>query len=170
MSEKTFFIADTHFGDEAIIRYENRPFQDIQVMECQLVKNWNEVVRPEDRIFVLGDFAKGDKAELTRLCRCLNGKKTLILGNHDTQTPEWYRECGFDEASAWPIILKAFGFCPMNRCMSMKICLMPIFTGMFMETPSTKTLVANPCVFVLNVSAIGQLPLKIYGEKCWAVK
>ena len=68
------------------------------------------------------------------------------------------------------LFLKAFGFCPMNRCMSMKICLMPIFTGMFMETPSTKTLVANPCVFVLNVSAIGQLPLKIYGEKCWAVK
>ena len=108
MSEKTFFIADTHFGDEAIIRYENRPFQDIQVMECQLVKNWNEVVRPEDRIFVLGDFAKGDKAELTRPCRCLNGKKTLVLGNHDTQTPEWYRECGFDEASAWPIIFEGF--------------------------------------------------------------
>ena len=50
----------------------------------------------------------GRTAEVTRLCRSLNGRKTLVLGNHDTQSPEWYRECGFVEASAWPIIIDGF--------------------------------------------------------------
>ena len=108
MAGNIFFVADTHFGHEAMIRFENRPFKDIRDMEQQIIKNWNETVAREDRVFVLGDFAFGDKAEVTRLCRSLNGKKTLVLGNHDTQSPEWYRECGFDEASAWPIIIEGF--------------------------------------------------------------
>ena len=108
MAGKIFFVADTHFGHEAMIRFENRPFKDIRDMEQKIIKNWNETVAQEDRVFVLGDFAFGDKAEVTRLCRSLNGKKTLVLGNHDTQSPGWYRECGFDEASAWPIIIEGF--------------------------------------------------------------
>ncbi|MDD3221821.1 MAG: phosphoesterase [Clostridia bacterium] len=108
MSEKTFFIADTHFGHEAMIRFENRPFENTADMEAKLIQNWNETVGEEDRVFVLGDFAFGDKEEVTRLCQALNGKKTLVLGNHDHQSPEWYRSCGFDEASAWPIIIEGF--------------------------------------------------------------
>ena len=108
MAGKTFFVADTHFGHEAMIRFENRPFENTKDMERQLIKNWNETVDSEDRVYVLGDFAFGDKAEVTRLCRSLNGKKILVLGNHDTQSPEWYRECGFEEASPWPIIIEGF--------------------------------------------------------------
>ena len=89
MAGKIFFVADTHFGHEAMIRFENRPFKDIRDMEQKIIKNWNETVAQEDRVFVLGDFAFGDKAEVTRLCRSLNGKKTLVLGNHDTQSPGW---------------------------------------------------------------------------------
>lgn len=29
MAGEVFFIADTHFGDERIIKYENRPYTDI---------------------------------------------------------------------------------------------------------------------------------------------
>ena len=108
MAGRTFFVADTHFGHEAMIRFENRPFENTKDMEWQLIKNWNEVVDSEDRVYVLGDFAFGDKAEVTRLCRSLNGKKILVLGNHDTQPPKWYRECGFEEASPWPIIIEGF--------------------------------------------------------------
>lgn len=109
MAGKTFFIADTHFGHEAIIRYENRPFHNVKDQEEQLIKNWNETVDHDDTVYVLGDFGFSDsKEETTRLCHALNGRKILILGNHDTQAPEWYRQCGFAEASPWPILYHGF--------------------------------------------------------------
>lgn len=106
---KTYFIADTHFGHDAIIRYENRPFKNTKEQEELLIKNWNEIVQTEDTVFVLGDFGMSDsKEETIRLCQLLNGKKILVMGNHDTQTPEWYRQCGFTEASPWPIVYEGF--------------------------------------------------------------
>lgn len=109
MAGKVFFIADMHFGHEAMIRFENRPFTDIKNQENQLIRNWNETVTAEDEVYVLGDFSLSDSMEeVSRLCGSLNGKKTLVLGNHDTHSPEWYRQCGFDEASAWPIIIDGF--------------------------------------------------------------
>ena len=106
---KDYFIADTHFGHDAIIRYENRPFKDTKDQEECLIKNWNDVVNPEDTVYVLGDFGMSDsKEETERLCRLLNGTKILVMGNHDTQEPEWYRQCGFKEVSPWPIIYQNF--------------------------------------------------------------
>ena len=106
---KDYFIADTHFGHDAIIRYENRPFKDTKNQEEYLIKNWNDIVKPEDTVYVLGDFGMSDsKKETERLCRMLNGNKILVRGNHDTQEPEWYRQCGFKEASPWPIIYQNF--------------------------------------------------------------
>ncbi len=55
---KVFFIADTHFGDSNIIRYENRPFSDIQEMDSILIKNWNKTVSRNDRVFLAGDFSE----------------------------------------------------------------------------------------------------------------
>ena len=108
MNKKIFFTADTHFGHEAMLHYENRPFKDLQEMEDVLIENWNKTVRPEDEIYMLGDFAFGDQENVTRLCHALNGRKILVMGNHDIETPEWYRNCGFDEASPWPIIIEGF--------------------------------------------------------------
>ena len=31
----TYFIADTHFGDSAICRYENRPFETIEQIKAE---------------------------------------------------------------------------------------------------------------------------------------
>ena len=53
---KVFFTADTHFGDDAIRRYENRPFTDIEEMDRELIARWNAVVGPADTVWHLGDF------------------------------------------------------------------------------------------------------------------
>ena len=54
---KTFFIADTHFGHNAIIGYENRPFADIEEMDEHIIKCWNGTVTADDKVFIIGDFS-----------------------------------------------------------------------------------------------------------------
>lgn len=77
-----FYIADTHFGHKNIIRICNRPFSSVEEMDMVLVNNWNSRVMPDDDVYVLGDFAyRSDKA--INILRSLNGRKHLIVGNHD---------------------------------------------------------------------------------------
>lgn len=107
---KDFFIADPHFGGEAIIRYENRPFASAEEMDKKLIENWNHVVEKEDTVYVLGDFSDYANAEKDRyILSRLNGTKILIMGNHDRHCkPEEWRSIGFAECSPWPIVYKEF--------------------------------------------------------------
>lgn len=103
---KDWFIADTHFGDDRIRRYENRPFTDVKQMEQVLIRNWNACVAPEDRVYVLGDFgAEGQEAQVLS---ALNGTKYLVKGNHDTHSNEYYRAAGFQEVYDMPVIFNGF--------------------------------------------------------------
>lgn len=103
---KVYFIADTHFGDDNIRRYENRPFESVAEMNEKLIENWNSVVREKDEVYVLGDFgAEGNETEfLSRL----KGTKYLIKGNHDIKTNEYYRNVGFKEVYNLPVIFRGF--------------------------------------------------------------
>lgn len=83
---KTFFTSDMHYGHRNIIRYCTRPFADVDEMRETLVARWNEVVQPQDTVYVLGDFSLDEKHLKTVLPR-LAGKKHLILGNHDLCHP-----------------------------------------------------------------------------------
>ena len=78
-----FFTSDTHFGHSNIIKYENRPFRDIEEMDNKLIENWNQEVSKDDMIFILGDFSWYKGKKTNEILRKLNGKKTLIIGNHD---------------------------------------------------------------------------------------
>ena len=79
-----FFTADTHFGHANIIRYCNRPFHSIGEHDAALITNWNAVVRPDDEVYVLGDFIFAKNVEeVESVTQRLNGRKYLIRGNHD---------------------------------------------------------------------------------------
>ncbi|MBQ2639309.1 MAG: metallophosphoesterase [Bacilli bacterium] len=56
-------------------------------MNEKLIANWNAKVKPEDIVYHLGDFAfRGANMNLDRIIEFynrLNGKKILIIGNHD---------------------------------------------------------------------------------------
>jgi calcineurin-like phosphoesterase family protein len=103
---QTFIIADTHFGHQAILRYEDRPFETLEQMDEELIARWNSKVKKEDTVFVLGDFSLYPQKKTEEITRRLKGKKVLIMGNHDTKSPAWYRNCGFYEVSRYPIILE----------------------------------------------------------------
>ena len=103
---KTFFVADTHFGEDNIRRYENRPFSSAKEMDAALIMNWDSVVGIDDEVYVLGDFgANGDEE---RILSMLNGKKYLIKGNHDTHDNEYYRKAGFAEVYDMPVLYAGF--------------------------------------------------------------
>lgn len=96
-----YFIADTHFGDERILRYENRPFHNAQDMNRELARRWNDIVAPDDRVYVLGDWGLFSPA-------LLSGTKYLIKGNHDSLSSQAYRDMGFEEVYDLPVILEDF--------------------------------------------------------------
>lgn len=75
-----WFTSDTHFNHDNIIKYCNRPFSSITEMNEALIKNWNELVKPDDTIYHLGDFGFG---KIENIVRRLNGRKYLIIGSHD---------------------------------------------------------------------------------------
>jgi calcineurin-like phosphoesterase family protein len=78
-----WFTSDTHFGHARIIELSNRPFRDVDHMNEELVRRWNELVQPEDHVYHLGDVALGSFADSIAHIGRLNGVKTMVTGNHD---------------------------------------------------------------------------------------
>lgn len=83
----SFFISDTHFGHENILSFKDengrliRPFGTVEAMDEIMVQNWNDRVRPQDRVYHLGDVVMNRRC--LPILKRLNGKKVLIKGNHD---------------------------------------------------------------------------------------
>lgn len=102
-----FFISDTHFFHSNILKFKDRDgqiirnFQDVTDMNETMVANWNAMVRPQDKVYHLGDVAVGvEKAsDFTGLMGRLNGHKRLMLGNHDHIHHPAYRE--FEKIELW---------------------------------------------------------------------
>lgn len=80
-----FYVADTHFGHASIIGNCDRPFASVEEMDTAMVERWNSVVRKDDMVYHLGDFGvpRGDRLAFRRLFHSLNGRKHLVIGNHD---------------------------------------------------------------------------------------
>ena len=92
-----WLISDTHFGHEKTCTVFKRadgsplrPFGSAEEMDEFMVKAWNDRVRPNDKVYHLGDVVISKK-NLSILSR-LNGDKVLIRGNHDIFKLEDYTE------------------------------------------------------------------------------
>lgn len=104
---KTFFISDPHFGHERMLAYENRPFNNIKELDETLIKNWNKVIKNEYQVFVLGDISFYGKDKTKEIIQQLNGRKFLILGNHDrSHSTKYWKEVGFEDVSKYPILFE----------------------------------------------------------------
>jgi calcineurin-like phosphoesterase family protein len=82
-----FLVSDTHFGHAGVCRFlrddgtKLRPWDNPDEMDEEMVKRWNERVKPTDKVYHLGDVVINRKA--LSIMRRLNGDKVLIRGNHD---------------------------------------------------------------------------------------
>ncbi len=81
-----FFVSDTHFGHENIIKTCNRPFASAAEMDEALIGRWNERVGPDDTVYHLGDFCYRNWRGADVYLSQLNGKIHLVAGNHDDET------------------------------------------------------------------------------------
>ena len=80
-----YYTADTHFGDERIIRLCNRPFDTLQDMTSNIIKRWNSTVDVNDDVYIIGDYACGNLDAFNEITNSLNGIKHLVPGNHDVE-------------------------------------------------------------------------------------
>ena len=77
-----FYTSDLHFGHANAIKFDDRPFADVEEMNKAMIHNWNSRVGKNDTVYILGDFSFRLKDPEPILAR-LKGHKRLILGNHD---------------------------------------------------------------------------------------
>jgi len=104
-----YVYSDPHYYHKNIIKYTDRPFKDVEEMNSELIKRWNNTVSKEDKVFILGDFGFGNQEQMKEIVSRLNGYIVLIMGNHDRhKTAKWWRECGFFQVSEYPIIYRDF--------------------------------------------------------------
>ena len=83
---RTFFTADHHWGHEGIIAQCDRPFSSVADMDEAMIGNWNAIVRPNDDVWYVGDFAHECEPKRMRwIFDQLHGRKHLIIGNHDDE-------------------------------------------------------------------------------------
>lgn len=105
---KTWLTADPHFGHQGVCVFTRadgsklRPWDNAEEMDEALIERWNSVVKPEDRIYVLGDLAMKPKAMHAVMPRLL-GRKVLIKGNHDIFKMKEYAQY-FDDIRAYSIL------------------------------------------------------------------
>lgn len=103
-----FLVSDTHFGHAGVCRFMRndgvtklRPWDNPEEMDEFMVEAWNERVRPNDKVYHLGDVVI-NRRSLSTLSR-LNGDKVLIRGNHDIFRDEEYRKY-FRELRAYHVM------------------------------------------------------------------
>ncbi len=82
----TFLTSDEHYNHANILRLCNRPFLDVADQTNKLIAYHNEVVRPGDDVWHLGDFCWYER-DVHDVLRQLVGNHYLVCGNHDACHP-----------------------------------------------------------------------------------
>ena len=86
----TWVTSDLHFGHKNIMSFcpdaRARFRNDLAYMNEAMVKEWNDLIEPEDTVYILGDVAFMSGSDAAKMVKRLNGIKILVRGNHDRKT------------------------------------------------------------------------------------
>lgn len=85
MSGAVWFTSDLHFGHRLVAGH--RGYEDPVEHDMAVRANWNDVVRPQDQVWVLGDLTLSNPTRALNLVATLPGVKHFICGNHDPCHP-----------------------------------------------------------------------------------
>lgn len=104
-----YFSSDTHYYHENVIKYCSRPFSNVEEMNKAMFNNWNEIVKPEDIVYFLGDFSMAARSAEVFTPK-LNGTKHLIHGNHDFTHPYHKKSRKPENQKEWISKYKSWGW------------------------------------------------------------
>ena len=79
-----YFISDLHIGHGNVIKFDERPFKNVNEMHQVMIENWNKKISDDDIVYFLGDLFYKVKSNFAKsFVHQLNGDIKVILGNHD---------------------------------------------------------------------------------------
>ena len=84
---RRWFSSDPHFGHANIIRFADRPFDDLDHMASVLVDAINADVPAGDEVWLLGDLGLGPIERSLAVLRRIAADVVLVGGNHDRFHP-----------------------------------------------------------------------------------
>lgn len=97
-----FVTSDLHLNDPHALSLRPQ-FQTLEEHDNFVIEHYNKVVGKDDLVYILGDVGYRPKDQLSTLCRQLNGRKILLIGNHDQLTKKDYINMGFIDVFDHPI-------------------------------------------------------------------
>lgn len=101
----TYLTSDLHFNHRNIQKTLRPAFASTAEHDEYVIRKYNEIVGEDDKVYILGDLGFSPVAALDPLVRRLNGRKTLIIGNHDQLNDAKYHAMGIDEVVRHPLYL-----------------------------------------------------------------
>ena len=81
-----YFTSDFHLFHNNVLKFDNRPFNDIYEMHSEIERRWNETVKADDIVIYLGDLSfarREDVQTVNEMLSRLNGHIHFVMGNHD---------------------------------------------------------------------------------------
>lgn len=108
---KIYITSDLHFCHDRTFIWEARGYKNVEEMNKEQIRKWNEIIDDQDEVWVLGDLMLGNLEEGIACLKQLKGKIHACLGNHCTSTREVaYKELGWDVHVAARLKYKKINF------------------------------------------------------------
>ena len=98
-----YVTSDLHFNHKNILRLCRPQFKTIEEHNEYIIESFNGTVGKDDLVYVLGDVGFTPASGLVPLVRALNGRKILLIGNHDVLKDNEYLAMGFIQVCRSPI-------------------------------------------------------------------
>lgn len=101
--------SDTHFNHANILKFTDdegnltRRFDSLDDMNEVMIDRWNSRVKPGDKVYHLGDVFFGRRDQAPEILVQLNGRKRLVLGNHDDNHKLEILQDYFEKIMLWRV-------------------------------------------------------------------
>lgn len=89
-NQKAWVTSDIHLYHKAVMSFcpdtrKRWSVTDVNEMTENIILDWNDEIDDDDLVFILGDVSFGSTTATAEALSRMNGKKILIIGNHDAK-------------------------------------------------------------------------------------